>query len=64
VWEIPLAPPEVTEYQVHVDETRWREGSRTPWLWVAVGTMATLFLIQLGRGKTQLQALRGGGNNG
>ncbi len=42
---------------VHVDETSWREGSRKPWLWVAVGTLATLFLIQLGRGKTQLQAL-------
>jgi transposase len=42
---------------VHVDETRWREGSRTPWRWVAVGTMATLFLIQLGRGKAQLQTL-------
>lgn len=42
---------------VHVDETRWREGARKPWLWVAVGTVATRFLIQLGRGKTQLQAL-------
>lgn len=42
---------------VHVDETQWREGSRTPWLWVAVGTLATLFMIQLGRGKTQLQTL-------
>jgi transposase len=42
---------------VHVDETAWREGSRRPWLWVAVGTWATLFMIQLGRGTTQLQTL-------
>ncbi|RRR66872.1 MAG: IS66 family transposase [Candidatus Viridilinea halotolerans] len=42
---------------VHVDETSWREGTRRPWLWVAVGTMATLFLIQMGRGKVQLQAI-------
>lgn len=42
---------------MHVDETRWREGARTPWLWVAVGTMATLFFVQLGRGKTQLHTL-------
>ncbi|WP_161569320.1 IS66 family transposase [Candidatus Oscillochloris fontis] len=42
---------------VHVDETSWREGSRTPWLWVAVGTLATLFMVQLGRGKTQMHAL-------
>lgn len=44
---------------VHVDETRWREGHRAPWLWVAVGTVATLFLIQAGRGKQQVQALLG-----
>lgn len=42
---------------VHVDETQWREGTRKPWLWVAVGTVATLFMIQVGRGKAQLQAL-------
>jgi len=42
---------------VHVDETSWRAGPRTPWRWVAVGTVATLFMLQLGRGKTQLQTL-------
>ena len=42
---------------VHVNETRWREGTRRPWLWGAVGTMATLFMLELGRGKTQLQTL-------
>jgi transposase len=43
----------------HVDETSWREGSRTPWLWVAVSAVATLFLLQYGRGKKQLRALLG-----
>lgn len=44
---------------VNADETSWREGRRKPWLWVAVGTLATLFLLQYGRGKKQLQALLG-----
>lgn len=44
---------------VNVDETSWREGTRKPWLWVAVSTVATLFLLQYGRGKRQLQTLLG-----
>ncbi len=44
---------------VNVDETSWREGTRKPWLWVAVGTVVTLFLLQYGRGKQQLQTLLG-----
>lgn len=80
VWQIPISVGSVSALQqvasaalapaqaevqaviaaadhVHVDETRWREGTRRPWLWVAVGTLATLFLIQLGRGKTHLNTL-------
>jgi transposase len=45
--------------QVNVDETRWREGTRKPWLWVAVSGLATLFLLQYGRGKKQLRSLLG-----
>ena len=44
---------------VNVDATSWHEGTRTPWLWVAVGAVATLFLLQYGRGKQQLHALLG-----
>lgn len=44
---------------VNVDETSWREGTRKPWLWVAVSAGATLFLLQYGRGKKQLQTLLG-----
>ncbi len=45
--------------QVNADETSWREGRRKPWLWVAVSSLATLFLLQYGRGKKQLQTLLG-----
>jgi transposase len=44
---------------VNADENRWREGQRKPWLWVAVGSVATLFLLAYGRGKQQLRALVG-----
>jgi transposase len=44
---------------VHVDETSWREGPLKPWLWVAVSMVATLFLLQYGRGKRELQTLIG-----
>ena len=44
---------------VNADETRWREGLRKPWLWVAVGSVATLFLLAYGRGKKQLRSLLG-----
>ncbi|GAB4433707.1 MAG: hypothetical protein OHK0015_22730 [Chloroflexi bacterium OHK40] len=39
------------EARLNVDETSWREGRTKPWLWVAVGSLATLFMIQCGRGK-------------
>ena len=44
---------------LNVDETSWREGKRKPWLWVAVSSCATLFLLQYGRGKQQLRQLLG-----
>ena len=37
----------------------WCEGQRKPWLWVAVGSVATLFLLAYGRGKQQLRVLLG-----
>jgi transposase len=44
---------------VNADETRWREGQHKPWLWVAVGSLATLFLLAYGRGTKQLRVLLG-----
>jgi transposase len=49
---------------VNVDATSWHEGTRKPWVWVAVGAVATLFLLQYGRGKKQLHALLGGSFTG
>jgi transposase len=36
------------ENHVNADETRWREGQRKPWLWVAVGSLATLSCSPMG----------------
>jgi transposase len=35
---------------VHMDETGWREGRRKAWLWVAVATAVTVFVIDASRG--------------
>jgi transposase len=34
----------------HLDETGWREGGQRVWLWVAVTTGVTVFLVRLSRG--------------
>jgi transposase len=34
---------------VHLDETGWRCAGRRAWLWIAVGTVATIFLIASSR---------------
>ena len=34
----------------HVDETRWRQGDKRAWVWVAVTSLVTVFLIRLSRG--------------
>lgn len=56
-----------TAAYLHVDETGFRQGNADgnnpkatkAWIWTAVSTHVTLFLIQLGRGKTQAQRLMG-----
>jgi len=34
----------------HVDETSWRQGDKRAWVWVAVTSLVTVFLIRLSRG--------------
>ena len=34
----------------HLDETRWRQGDRRAWLWVAVTSLVTVFVVRLSRG--------------
>lgn len=43
----------------HLDETGWREGNRRAWLWVAVTTWVTVFLVRLSRGGTVARDLLG-----
>jgi transposase len=42
-----------------VDETGWKEKGKRHWLWVAVTSRATLFLVSCSRGKKALQELIG-----
>ena len=34
----------------HLDETRWRQGAKPAWLWGAVTTWVTVFVVRLSRG--------------
>ena len=63
-----LAEP-VTEAQrfvrepavVHSDETSWKQGLQRAWLWVAVTSWVTVFLIRLSRGAVVAKELLGEG---
>jgi transposase len=43
----------------HVDETSWRQGDQRAWLWVAVTSLVTVFLIRLSRGGQVARELLG-----
>jgi transposase len=43
----------------HLDETRWRQGGKRAWLWVAVTSMVTVFVVRLSRGAEVARALLG-----
>jgi transposase len=43
----------------HLDETSWREGGKRAWLWVAVTSLVTVFLIRLSRGGQVARELLG-----
>jgi transposase len=45
---------------VQVDETGWKEKGKRHWLWVAVTSMAMLFLVSCYHGQKALQELIGG----
>lgn len=44
---------------INADETGWREGNRRAWLWVAVSSMVTVFLIHARRGAVAARQLLG-----
>jgi transposase len=45
----------------HLDETSWRQGAKRAWLWVAVTSWVTVFLVRLSRGAQVARDLLGEG---
>src|SRR5712692_4509531 len=43
----------------HLDETRWRQGGKRAWLWVAVTSLVTVFVVRLSRGGQVARELLG-----
>jgi transposase len=43
----------------HLDETRWRQGSQQVWLWVAVTSLVTVFVVRMSRGGQVARELLG-----
>jgi transposase len=49
---------------VSMDETGWRQGNQRAWLWVAVTTWVTVFLVRLSRGGQVARELLGAAFDG
>src|SRR6266705_1812278 len=45
----------------HLDETSWRQGDKRAWLWVAVTSLVTVFVVRLFRGGQVARELLGEG---
>jgi transposase len=43
----------------HLDETSWRQGDKRAWLWVAVTSWVTVFVVRLSRGGQVARELLG-----
>jgi hypothetical protein len=43
----------------HLDETSWRQGGKRAWLWVAVTSVVTVFVVRLSRGAHVARELLG-----
>jgi transposase len=43
----------------HLDETSWRQGGKRAWLWVAVTSLVTVFVVRLSRGGPVARELLG-----
>jgi transposase len=43
----------------HVEETSWRQVSKRAWLWVAVTSLVTVFVVRLSRGGQVARELLG-----
>jgi transposase len=56
---VAQARQHVQTQHANVDETSWREGRSKGWVWTAVATCVTVFLIRLSRGAAALRDLLG-----
>ena len=54
---VAAAHAHVVGKPANVDETGWREGTKRGWLWVAVTTGVTVFLVRLSRARAVLADL-------
>ena len=45
----------------HLDETSWRQGDKRAWVWVAVTSLVTVFVVRLSRGGQVARELLGAG---
>lgn len=43
----------------HLDETSWRQGAKRAWLWVAVTSLVTVFVVRMSRGGQVARELLG-----
>jgi transposase len=43
----------------HLDETSWRQGGKRAWLWVAVTSVVTVFVVRMSRGSQVARELLG-----
>jgi transposase len=43
----------------HLDETSWRQGTKRAWLWVAVTSLVTVFVVRMSRGGQVARELLG-----
>jgi transposase len=63
--EVLAAPVEAARTYVraqevaHLDETSWRQGDKRAWLWVAVTSWVTVFVVRLSRGGQVARELLG-----
>jgi transposase len=48
-----------TQAVAHLDETSWRQGGQRAWLWVAVTSLVTVFVIRMSRGGQVARELLG-----
>jgi transposase len=48
----------------HMDETSWRQGGKRAWLWGAVTSLVTVFVVRLSRGSQVARELVGEGFHG